>query len=534
MRLTPNQPAVIKLGPFRAEADATKQESLTILTTDIRLSRQTGNTESAFAAKTEATAPTHDEAAWYDVTLNSADVGVGGFLTVSCQPAGSLGAWRIFEIGVDPTSVEVHRTSAQLDIGTETGTSANTLAQDGVYWQWTSTAAGLDGFLVMNIASAGGNPSVLRIWGRFQSGKNRVIQPQAYNFTTAAYENLGAVITDDDADGEIVRGLGRSFVRRGQGGTPGADGDVRIRFLYDATVSGQVSPNDDLYLDEVSVFYDETAITSGELIQGLLDATPQRNYPFGAIHIDLTNGQPGQKYGTNGTPGNHVKTIADAIVLAEKAGFSTFYLKGGGTATIPQALPNWFWKIDTGTTIDMNGQDVDGSVFLGGRMMGTAVAASAGISCIASFLDALTAWGLFEQCKIEKLGALTASGPELHLHDCESSLPGAGNPSLSGGSVASLKLSILKYGGGIDIGGLANDANVTVSGTGSFTLTDAATSATIIRSGMMRQIGSDPTGATIVDEARVTQTTGMSIGDLAGSEPAAAQLRDNVLASTLR
>lgn len=100
MRLSPSTAAVVKLGPFRAEADATRQESLTIAAAEVRLARRAvgSNAWGAFAAKAEATDPAHDENAYYDVTLSDVDVGTGGELLVSCQPAGSLGAWAVFMI----------------------------------------------------------------------------------------------------------------------------------------------------------------------------------------------------------------------------------------------------------------------------------------------------------------------------------------------------------------------------------------------------------------------------------------------------
>ena len=443
-------------------------------------------------------------------TANGYASGSSYYLVMS---AGTIGGNSIvgsvvgeFTIGRGAASiaepVETTRQSDTVTTGTQTGTSANTLVEDGTYWQLTSVAAGIDAELVFNIGANGNeNPSAVRLWGRFQSQKNHVLQLQAWNYAHAAWENLGAALANVSSDYEIIRSLGRALVRRGTG--PGVDGDVRIRFNYTTATSNKVSAGQDFFVDKASVFYTLESITTGELLKIILDGNPQRNYPDSAIVVDFENGQPGRTYGVHGTPGNPTSTLADAFALAEIAGFARYLIRGDTVLTLDVAYADWEFQLSPNAVIDLNGQDVDGSSFVGGTVRGVGLAATNGIKVANAILDGVTSQGIFNACALPKADSLIANGPNVFLLDCESIFPGTANPSVSGGNVANLQLSIVKYAGGIDVSGLADSANVTVSGRGSVNLTDANSAATVIISGHMRRGGSLPAGLTLISDARI-------------------------------
>jgi len=94
--LKANTSAVLQMGPFLDEDDGkTPETTLTINTSDVRLSKG-GND---FAAKTSATATTHDENGWYKVTLSASDLNfANGRLIVSIDVAGALPVWREFQV----------------------------------------------------------------------------------------------------------------------------------------------------------------------------------------------------------------------------------------------------------------------------------------------------------------------------------------------------------------------------------------------------------------------------------------------------
>lgn len=76
----------VLLGPFVDDTDGTAAEiSLTILNTDIRLSKAGGN----MAAKNSG-GGTHDELGYYTITLDATDTNTVGILQVVCKMAGAL------------------------------------------------------------------------------------------------------------------------------------------------------------------------------------------------------------------------------------------------------------------------------------------------------------------------------------------------------------------------------------------------------------------------------------------------------------
>lgn len=397
--------------------------------------------------------------------------------------------------------VEQDRTSDVVTTGTETGTSANTLLQDGTEWVLTSIAGGIDAVLIFNIGTDSEIPSSYHTVAYFDSGKGRALQIQAFNFNQNAYENRGGVQNNAASLHDISLGLTDSHVRRGQGGTPGVDGDVRIRFLYDLTVSGKVSAGDDWHIDVSHVNWIKSGTTLGDFLDVLNNANPQRNYGLGAITIDTENGVPGTDVGINGTPGNPSNNITDARILADALGFNRYVLEGFITVlTLDQNYDNWqFMSVVFGGTVNGNGQSTDGAVFLNMQLEGAFVGE---IDCTQCSLKGITTEGFFQQCTLPQNPSVTLTGNS-NFRGCDSTLPGVGNPGIDANNVAGLSVSFTKYAGGLDLSNLDNAANVTVSGRGSLALTDAATTATVIVSGHMRLTGALPTGINLTDTARI-------------------------------
>lgn len=399
------------------------------------------------------------------------------------------------------TPVEQARTSDVVTTGTETGTSANTLLQDGTLWTLTSVAGGIDAELIFNIGTDSEIPSSLSMVAYFDSGKGRVLQIQAFNFNQNAYENRGGVQNNASSLGDITLGLTDSHVRRGQAGTPGVDGDVRIRFLYDLTVSGKVSVGDDWNIDVTHVNWIKSGTTLGDFLDVLSDANPQRNYPLAAITIDTENGSPGTDIGVNGTPGNPSSNLVDARVLADALGFNRYVLEGFTTVlTLDQNYDNWqFVSVVFGGTVNGNGQSTDGSVFLNMQLEGVFVGE---IDCTQCSMKGITTEGFFQFCTLPQNPSVTLTGNS-NFRGCDSTLPGIGNPGIDANNVVGLSVSFTKYAGGLDLANLDDAANVTVSGRGSLALTDAATTATVIVSGHIRLTGALPTGIVLIDTARI-------------------------------
>lgn len=85
----------VPVGPFLDETDGKTQETgLTITQPDIRLKKNNGN----WAQKNAAQTLTHEEAGWYEVTLDATDTDTLGILVVAIHESGALPVWREFMV----------------------------------------------------------------------------------------------------------------------------------------------------------------------------------------------------------------------------------------------------------------------------------------------------------------------------------------------------------------------------------------------------------------------------------------------------
>lgn len=97
--LRQDTPATIKVGPF-VTATGARLTSLNIPANAVLLSKNGG----ALAAKSDTTAPTHDQAGIYTVALNSTDTNTGGRLVVTVAPqSNELPVWHEFLVLPDAT-----------------------------------------------------------------------------------------------------------------------------------------------------------------------------------------------------------------------------------------------------------------------------------------------------------------------------------------------------------------------------------------------------------------------------------------------
>ncbi len=85
----------VAIGPFLDEDDGkTAETTLTITQPDVRLKKNAG----AWAQKAAAQTLTHEEAGWYEVTLDATDTDTIGELIVAIHEAGALPVWRLFHV----------------------------------------------------------------------------------------------------------------------------------------------------------------------------------------------------------------------------------------------------------------------------------------------------------------------------------------------------------------------------------------------------------------------------------------------------
>jgi hypothetical protein len=85
----------VGIGPFLDETDGkTAETALTMTQPDVRLKKNDG----AWAQKAAAQTLTHEEAGWYEVTLDATDTNTLGLLLVAIHESGALPVWREFMV----------------------------------------------------------------------------------------------------------------------------------------------------------------------------------------------------------------------------------------------------------------------------------------------------------------------------------------------------------------------------------------------------------------------------------------------------
>lgn len=82
-----------------------------------------------------------------------------------------------------------------------------------------------------------------------------------------------------------------------------------------------------------------------------------------AIHIDTVNGVSGTAEGINGTRGNPVDNLANAVTLEAGLGFKEYHLHGTSAITLVSAHSNWVFHGQNGASIDLGGVNTNGSHF---------------------------------------------------------------------------------------------------------------------------------------------------------------------------
>lgn len=190
----------------------------------------------------------------------------------------------------------------------------------------------------------------------------------------------------------------------------------------------------------------------------------------GAIWIDVANGAAGTVVGTNGTPDNPVNSLADAVTLAGATGFREYRVRDGDLV-LPSAHTDWrFVSLGTGVTLDINGQNVDGSNFVDFYIYGTVVAAGVGIQCFSGGIGPVTGLaGYLYGCAL--YGTIgVSSGLGLFGYDCQGSSQSTSGVTIDAAAFGPGDAAVLhNTNGNLRIANLAS-ATARISIAGNFTL----------------------------------------------------------------
>ena len=176
----------------------------------------------------------------------------------------------------------------------------------------------------------------------------------------------------------------------------------------------------------------------------------------GIIHINTKTGAPGTVVGVNGTTGNPVSNLADAVTLAAATGFRRYHLIGN--ITLVSAHDDWVIEGEAAeAAINIGGQDVADSLFKNCQLSGTITngpiqAEDCDLDGVGNFTGHAHHCGLIN-------GTTLGAGTSTFIN-CYSAVPGLSTPSLDLNSVANLNLRI--YSGGISINNVIAGQNVSL------------------------------------------------------------------------
>jgi hypothetical protein len=237
--------------------------------------------------------------------------------------------------------------------------------------------------------------------------------------------------------------------------------NTAVRFLNDITDAASILDNgtdtqwERLNQAQQSAFYNWEEPVAVHLTPGTVGyASALANYR-GSIHIDTILGAPGTVFGTNGTAGNPVNTLADAVTLASTSSIRSYVIRG--SIALTSAHTSWsFAGVGPEDTVNINGQDVSDSFFNSMKVVGDA--ADSEIHGHDTSLSGVTDFcGIFTNCRLSGTLRL-AAGSTMFAHSV-SFVPGAGGTPVLDVQGAGRSFHFRSYSGGVRIQNMSDASN---------------------------------------------------------------------------
>lgn len=376
---------------------------------------------------TAAATPTVAGVPEVDVTHVSGSVTVSTFDSLSSQisAVGSgTGAALNFAVDADNASAPIKSVTA---VGTQTGTFANTLADDGTLHQIASVGNAIDWVYGFSCGTARSASKFVSRASMDTTGDTVIVQ--AYNFVTPGWDTRTTIT----GTAETLRDIP---LLSGHTGVSGADaGKVYIRFVYSEGDAGL------LRIDEAYV----QAQTSGSLV----------GYSDGAIWINTAASNTNTVPYIDGVADNPVSTIAAALTLAVALNLKRLRIANGSSITLGAAVEAYS-LIGQNWSLALGGQSISGSYIEGASITGTATGANPPEFFNCHFVGTASAPTLppstLLRCGINTTTSypLTAgSAGQFLLVDCFSEVAGSGTPyfTFSGAN----GVNIRRWSGGTNI-----------------------------------------------------------------------------------
>jgi hypothetical protein len=213
-----------------------------------------------------------------------------------------------------------------------------------------------------------------------------------------------------------------------------------------------------------------------------------------AIWIDTNNGNPGTVIGTNGTGDNPVDSLADALALVGSTGFRHLIVVQGNLV-LTASLNEFLVELRDESELNLNGQNVNGSEFRGGRikgaMSGIIMVVNAEVEDVSGFIGTMVNCGV--------TGDLTLAAGRTTLAHCYSKVPGTNTPTIDFNAVAS-ELSMRGYSGGIALRNMGHAANLSTCEfiAGQIIIEATCTDGVLVVRGLVAPITNNSTGTTVI------------------------------------
>lgn len=270
-----------------------------------------------------------------------------------------------------------------------------------------------------------------------------------------------------------------------------------------------------------------------------------QGYADGSVWIDTVNGTAGTVAYDNGTVESPVNNLADALTIAASIGLTAFHVVQGSSLTFSGSVSGKKW-IGFNWDLNLNGADVSDCHIDGARVAGTANAATTSchfyncrlrtsISSQAMFIgtDAELGWCGVSASATYPIQIGGASGDTI-FHDCYSEVAGQ-----TEGLVVDFqttvgvdsRLSVRRYSGGLAVLNLgqAGTDSVSIEGDGHLFLAASCVGGEVAVRGNI-QLTDNSSGVTIYQDARVTQSTPLTVGTIQTDVIDAVALADSGLA----
>lgn len=186
----------------------------------------------------------------------------------------------------------------------------------------------------------------------------------------------------------------------------------------------------------------------------------------GSVWLDTINGTSGTTPFENGADTLQVNNIADTLTLLTSLGLSRVQVAPQSIVTLGASVAGIVF-VGTNWTLDLNGQDISGAVFIGAIVTGTGVASS-----IARFETCEMGNVTLPPCRINGAtgfaGTITFStAGNYDIIGSTSLVPGAPTPTIDlGAAVGATNLNVRDWHGGITFNNIQAGDVITLEGVG--------------------------------------------------------------------